>query len=450
MKRTNLLKSCSVALTVVLAGCSSQTDLSFDKQGGQSFGATRSITEAIDIAKKTVDFFPSISRVNVSVDESNVSVIRSSYSRSTSSVDTILYAINYDDNQGFVLISAPRSVEPIVAITESGSFDSDDTQSNENFQYVLKAAELYVQTAADENNESLKTTDSMIPFGRDISEFQTPRLSVQWGQGWPENIFCPNDTAGCVPVAIAQICSYFSQPSQINLTFDEKDKNSQVLDWTGMKKHIKTTNRAVKPIEFNDSLVGFVSDSLMLLASTPDLNTPSGHVCEATDESHYAIGRFVRQIGELANCEYKKKGGTGTERWDAANALKILLPDKSYTDSYTSDASEYYELLKNDGVAMVLANLKDSEPGHVWVADATGVVGYMVYNYERDEDGNLYVASETEEATHFIHYNWGWNGDSNGYFAVGIFNTKNGNKYDNTKNTANYDLSKNVEFIYIK
>jgi hypothetical protein len=414
----------------------------------QTFKNNRSLSEAIEIAKKATDFLPIASRSNVTVDENNVSIVCGRSSRSTST-DTLLYAVNYSDGQGFVLVSAPESVEPIIAITESGTFDSDETKSNANFQYALESAKQYIQSTVDENADLSKTTFSMLPTGREINELQSPRVTVQWGQLWPENLYCPNDIAGCAPVAIAQVCSYFSEPSQIELTFAERDKDLQVLDWLDMKRHIKTL-KVTKQFNLSDTFqIHAEKDSILFLNASSNLESPANHTCLASDSAHYEIGRFIRQIGVIAKSRYYD-GGTGTYREDIPTAAKTLLPNRQHTSSFTDDANGFYDLLKSGGVALIIADLADGTAGHAWVADATGKIGTLWYKYERDDDGNLYVASVSEDVVKYIHYNWGWNGDSNGYFSVNTFKTNDGYKYDNTDNTKSYDLSKDIEFIHIK
>lgn len=62
----------------------------------------------------------------------------------SSNTDTLLYVVDLEDEQGFVVIAANRAVEPIMAVTEKGSFDSPEVQSNEGFQSFMAAANNYV------------------------------------------------------------------------------------------------------------------------------------------------------------------------------------------------------------------------------------------------------------------------------------------------------------------
>jgi PBP1b-binding outer membrane lipoprotein LpoB len=144
MKKTIVYFALLFAL--VLVGCSTQQDevLKIDENQQSSTFKFRSISEAIDIAKKATSLLPSSSRSSITVDEKNVIVIRSTTNSRSGEADTLLYAINNEGGEGFTLVSAPQNVEPIIAITENGSYGSVETEQNENFQYALSAAKDYV------------------------------------------------------------------------------------------------------------------------------------------------------------------------------------------------------------------------------------------------------------------------------------------------------------------
>ena len=42
--------------------------------------------------------------------------------------------------------------------------------------------------------------------------------------------------------------------------------------------------------------------------------------------------------------------------------------------------------------------------------------------------------------SHSLHINWGWNGNCNGYFTFGTYNTADSESYDTGTNTANYNF----------
>ena len=76
--------------------------------------------------------------------------------------------------------------------------------------------------------------------------------------------------------------------------------------------------------------------------------------------------------------------------------------------------------------------------GHAWVIDGYATL-YQTYRVRkagwRPGDGNgdgimgwirdVWEENEYKDPVFLFHCNWGWGGDSNGYFYPGVFNTSN-------------------------
>jgi hypothetical protein len=411
-----------LSASIMFAGCSSHQNYEISNECVRSFEKNRTVQDAVIIAQQAVASMSSVTKSDVVVDEKNVSVICRADSRSSDS-DTLLYVVNNMEGNGFTLVSAPNNVEPIIAIVDNGSFNSAETQTNDGFLYALETAKVFVETASGKTYGSDMKTSKILPCGRLVSEFGVPRVKTQWSQSWPENIYCPNKIAGCVPVAIGQICSYFSEPTQIALSFAEQDKSSIDIDWNSLIKHKNSNN-----VTSSDTTVHYQS-------------------CSVDEETHKTIGRFIRQIGVIAECLYKEKS-TGAAEEDAYYALQALTYNR--THKYTDDAEALYKLLGSNGVALAIGYDK-SNGGHAWVVDATGEYGSIEYVYERSsEGGELQLVDEISSTQHYLHFNWGWGGNCNGFFLAGVFNTKNSYKQDTETNTANFDFSYYTNFLYTK
>lgn len=107
MKKKFLLHIMCMAL---LAGCSENELLSDSAFTTQSTSTLRTMDEAIDIAQHATslldDCTPSSRSIGRTIDLSSpVHVIRGIKSRATAA-DTLMYVINYADNQGFAIVSA--------------------------------------------------------------------------------------------------------------------------------------------------------------------------------------------------------------------------------------------------------------------------------------------------------------------------------------------------------
>ena len=64
-----------------------------------------------------------------------------------SSSDTLMYIVNYDDGNGFAIISARRIAEPVLAVIDNGSYIPDNKSDNPGFNIFMNAAKIYVKNA---------------------------------------------------------------------------------------------------------------------------------------------------------------------------------------------------------------------------------------------------------------------------------------------------------------
>lgn len=264
---------------------------------GQS--SIRSIEEALSIAEDAVTFTSDAkSRISKRIKKSGVKVLTTKNSRS-SNTDTLLYVVDLEDEQGFVVIAANRAVEPIMAVTEKGSFDSPEVQSNEGFQSFMAAANNYVSNDTfnlrpEFNRLIHKYVDTIYDVVR-----TSPVVKVKWGQDWPENMFAKNNHAGCVAVAIAQMMSAFEFPSQISYNFEGCDISRERLLWPAIKLH-RSAN----------------------LGYNPSVSEKEDHIesCPANAGTHTTIGRLLAQVAKDAYSVYLDEETTS----NYANALKCI------------------------------------------------------------------------------------------------------------------------------
>ena len=83
----------------------------------ETYSKMRTAQDAVDIANSVMSRINGQARSSHIITASEAIVIRSKI-KSRSDADTLMYAVNFGDNEGFVLVSAPTLVEPIIALTE--------------------------------------------------------------------------------------------------------------------------------------------------------------------------------------------------------------------------------------------------------------------------------------------------------------------------------------------
>lgn len=133
-------------VSIMSSGCSSDEPLVSIKQNEDivKFNLNkRTPQEAIKLVNSLSSGDNTFSQSGESkvIDKDALKVIYNTTSRSESS-DTLIYAVNYADNQGFVLVSANKSTEPILAIVDEGTFNEDRPKDNEPFEMFLNQAKI--------------------------------------------------------------------------------------------------------------------------------------------------------------------------------------------------------------------------------------------------------------------------------------------------------------------
>lgn len=374
-------------LGLLWSSCSNEEGITPPSKPDGATSELRTIAEAISIADK---HFASRAEGARAITRSvkGVSVIGNASGRSAS--DTLIYAINYEDNAGFALVSAvPHGID-IIGYADEGSFNVEKIEPGSNVEYFLEAAKDYVST---QGKISIGGGDN--PFKPiDVHTWKStiiPRLSVQWGQRYPEGMFCDNYYSGCVQTAMAQMMSYFKLPTSITLTYPGKDVNAQSLNWTELLKHKKSCGNSSFSIDTHHA------------------------ECSASVETHKALGRLCRELGKRNNANYSNPEVTTAFEGPALATFKSLCPSLKYTEIkyFNSDHSNMYiDMLGKDAVAFVCGYTSQGAFGHAWVCDGgeqetTTAPGY---------DGSTVTTNKT-----YYHYNWGLYGQYDGYFANGVF-----------------------------
>lgn len=381
----------------------------------------RSFSEAVEIAQNSIKILQGNTNVSRGSEpartlnfDSGVKAICQTVSRSTSSTsnnDTLLYIFNFNDEQGFAVVSASRQTEGLIAVTESGSYDPAVSTGNPGFEMYMNTAKAYVEykdktSVTKDGTMQSRSDNRMYKPVYDTVYYQKiePKVSVRWGQEGVMGQYCPNGVSGCSNTAAAQIMSYFKYPNSLELTFDEKDVNLTALNWT------EIVNRTYTYYTYMD-----------------DVNKQ--------------IGRLVRQIGELSGSKYYSYENPDNNCTETSfkNSRNTMLSLNYNVGSITN----YNQILTDNGatnpdvgypLAYALASGKliymkggnSNGEGHAWVVDGCFYVKALHRMMCTYDGTNWFVAQElgTERTCH-NHINWGWDGAQNGYFESTILNAYN-------------------------
>lgn len=342
------------------------------------------------------------------IDRSSISCKINPATRAGEADDTLYYVVNYADNAGFAIVSADDNASDgarLIAVTESGSYTAGETTENEGFNMYI-----------DMLSFGPPTTDSLITenpgrFPGDILDSIVtltdwvqvqPMVSVTWNQGYPYNQFCPmqkEDTTqlsvvGCAPVAVAQIFSAYGIPETFNCSFDDNVSNnysSCALNWTG----INSTNWRYT------SQNNYTEQVAMLLREV-------GHRCSAIYDQE-TTAYLTDIIHTIPTFGYKIPVST------TYNYLTIVE-----------------ELINARAVLMGGHRIKENNQvsGHAWVVDGYKSRDRDVAYYTYLDDGSYVLWETKHEDLDYLHINWGYSGQDNGYFKAGVFDLSQGYEYD--------------------
>ncbi|MDE6782484.1 MAG: C10 family peptidase [Paramuribaculum sp.] len=209
-----------------------------------------------------------------------------------------------------------------------------------------------------------------------------PMLTTTWGQLAPYNAKTPvldgqATAAGCVSIAVAQVMNYFRYP----------------MTGAGSKTY---TTKGVR-CEMDFSSVNFAWDKM---AKKSFLNSTDA---EAND----AISTLVYAIGVSAQTTYGVSASTASMN----KAAKAMITNFGYDQNLRLLSREYYSY--ESWMDIIYSELQAGRP--------------VLYTGTNSTIGHAFIADgyTSTTDTEYLHINWGWNGTSDGYFAVMAMNPSN-------------------------
>jgi hypothetical protein len=406
----NLSFILGVVLSLFLAGCTSDEPVQAPVPDAQAKSTTiaekiapEQAAEIAEQAAASVDkpvSRPASRLANVR----NIEVLTGNQSRANAP-DTLIYIVNYDNEKGYALISAYDIGTNVLAVIDSGHYPTDEEDTFEMFAYYIDAAKEYVDAkrlAHLSRGDFHGTIDPTIrPRPEEKTVIDTiynvvvsPKLGdLQWGQDDPLNRYCPNGVVGCSPLSIAQAMAVIKPTQYIAYNFPNAPKAGEYIDWDLAWKHKKWNN---------------------------------------TDyEANQMLSRLCRQIGQIASSEYRTNGtGTSTKRNNKKDAVKFFFPNKKVEGYSDYDVWDVISAI-DKGIVIFSANLYinnvKQDAGHSWVGDGSWKYHIRYSHYERergfyiDDNYGWVLKSEYDSADRYIHCNWGWDGNHDGYYLYEPF-----------------------------
>lgn len=331
-------------------------------------------------------------------------------------LDSLFYVVNFANNEGFALAAIDERDTPIYAYIEEGNYSGDGNTENPGFDAFMNALieNLICQRYYDgeegggwnnDGDHEIVDEDADFPFLLEDEgssgnnrpnkfEVMSPLLVTKWGQ-MKYNYYCPSSTqTGCVPTAIAQICSYLRRPNYVSWSYNGTGGQSPI-DWEEIVSDCENNGGN----SLNPNLKNQIAHLMRFLGVDFEADYSSDGTSVNSEDA----------INTMRNRGYNVSGLTDYDAADVVNDLRAgnrIIFMRGYDDYYHT----WFFFRNYTG-------------GHAWVVD-----GYIdqVVNYERSI---------------YIHCNWGWDGSQNGYFLSNVLNAYAGPVYNDditTRATYNY------------
>lgn len=317
------------------------------------------------------------------------------YKISNSYVETydgmvVFYVYNLDPS-GFVIVSANKSVEPLLAFSYESTCDA--TGRHPGVKAMLKSYSEQIAYAIKNNVAPSEKIQAEWQHYLQ-SDFQpravrtvAPLLATKWDQGKYFNTQCPEDSngtdghvvVGCVAIAIAQVFNYFRYPTQGTGSYGYDHPDYGHLEVNFAEQHYDYDFMPVKPTDYNENLARLLYN----IGVSVDMNYGPRGSGMTNHKGAYTMRNYF--------------GYSDEAKYIFKDSLPTVIPDNIENDTIIPDS------IWNG----ILVNHLDRKIPLYYA-------GWGDYEYV---SGHAFVFDGYSDSTRY-HINWGWGGSYDGFFTI--------------------------------
>ena len=314
------------------------------------------------------------------MDQQQVSKARKQYllnGSSSSETATSYYVFDNGADKGFTIVSGDDELPEIVGYSAHGN--SEHLMKTEGCAAFLKAYQKFVAAFTQGDAKARKILAEQRALKAD-GRYQQPKIDpllgdIAWNQETPYNNMCPEyedselSATGCVATAMAQVMMYYKYP---------KELKADIPAYTTATNKLKV-NAISKGEEYD-------WNNMLSTYTEGEYNTTQAD----------AVAKLMFHCGAAVQMDYGDSSGALLRPEDMSTyfGYDADLLQKVYRSVYT--LAEWKKILDRELEAkrpILYGGVASNEDGHLFVCDGS------------DGEG-LY------------HINWGWSGDSDGYFDI--------------------------------
>lgn len=334
------------------------------------FAAPRTAEEAAAIAAQFTNAQPQLSRLHKAPrTAANMRLVHKV--AKPSSEEPALYVFNQENNGGFVIVSGDDNAVTILGYSDEGSFNETKIPSNVAWwldYYAERVAAAKPATGVKKAHKAIKA-DAIAPL-----------MSSQWNQGAPYNDLCPIDPAdntrsytGCVATAAAQIMYYYKWPAS--------GQGERTYTWNS-----DAGGSGTETVDFSEATYDWS-------------NMKDKHRTSDSEAQKTAVATLMYHVGVSCKMQY---GG------DASNG----------SGAYTSDMrTALIQNFRYKNTATLVENQSATQMASVFRTELEAGRPILMGGATSQNEGHEFVCDGID-ADGYFHINWGWGGDSDGFFAL--------------------------------
>lgn len=335
-------------------------------------------TDGVEAAELSQADAEAIARQYVTLPSANAAMpLRMATSAGTETVP--YYVFNDAQGKGFVIIASDDCVEPVIGYADHGSFD--ERSMPDNMRSWLQSVGEMMEIA--KNSASVTATASLSPRRSTTrgTAVAAPLIKTKWDQSAPYNTMLkrPDVLTCCVATAMAQIMNYHQWPVQ-------GSGSSDYISASQLMPPISTETVGRVTVDLNNK---YDWDNMLDV-----YDATVGYTQEQAD----AVALLMRDCGAAIRVQY---GASVSSAYDS-DACLALNRNFGYRTAfyqhcdYTTD--RFLSIIKGEidaGRPMLLTGQPTQQGG--------GGHAFVVDGYDTND---------------FLHINWGWSGQCDGYYNV--------------------------------
>lgn len=293
-----------------------------------------------------------------------------------------VYVFEGNENKGYMILSADDLAVPVLGYSETGVIGDEMPPQLAWWLSEYAAQVEYLEKGTADGSIFMLPAIKKAAADR---EAIAPMVKSHWDQGAPYNLQCPkvetsNTYTGCVATAMAQVLNYWQYP--------EKGKgrisyNCTLTDASGAGAGGKLLALRLeqRSIDWNNMLLSYEGDY--------------------TSDQANAVAYLMKACGYSVKMQY----GLDSSGALAMNIADALINNFSYDGNLNYQLRQFHST--SEWVDMLYNNLK--EVGPILYGGGSMIGGGHSFIIDGYKDG-------------LFHFNWGWTGMSDGYYAIDAMN----------------------------